>query len=138
MYPPAWMLGRIALAEDELGGHAIPEGAIVIINIFVIPAFSKVYESFHSELLHLANDAKCMIFISGYENELYKSILSPDYGWREETIEATTKDSTGNIHARTEVVWMNKYFTKAQDTQRVPIELTDKELKENKLNPERP
>ena len=95
-------------------------------------------ESFHSELLHLANEAKCMIFISGYENELYKSILSPDYGWREETIEATTKDSTGNIHARTEVVWMNKYFTKAQDTQRVPIELTDKELKENKLNPERP
>ena len=95
-------------------------------------------ESFHSEILHLANEAKCMIFISGYENELYDSILSPDRGWSKKTIEATTKDSTGNSHARTEVVWMNRYFTKAQETNQVPIELTDKELKENKLNPERP
>lgn len=95
-------------------------------------------ENFHSELLHLANKANCMIFISGYENELYKCILSPDNGWSKKTIEATTKDSTGNSHTRTEVVWMNKYFTSAQNTKVPPIKLTNKELKENKLNPERP
>ncbi|MCI5149826.1 MAG: DNA adenine methylase [Candidatus Electrothrix sp. MAN1_4] len=95
-------------------------------------------ENFHSELLHLANKANCMIFISGYENELYKSILSLDNGWSKKTIEATTRDSTGHSHTRTEVVWMNKYFISAQNAKIPPIELTNKELKENKLNPERP
>ena len=36
---------------------------------------------------------------------------------------------------RTEVVWMNKYFQKAQATNGVPIVLTEKEAKQKKLNP---
>ena len=38
-------------------------------------------ESFHKELLELSNKAKCMIFISGYENDLYNLILSEKRGW---------------------------------------------------------
>lgn len=94
-------------------------------------------ETFHLKLLQLASEAKCMIFISGYENELYNSILTYDQGWQKKTIEAITKNSTGNVYARTEVVWMNKYFLKAVETNRVPIKLTDRELRIRKINPER-
>lgn len=94
-------------------------------------------ENFHTELLNLANDARCMIFISGYENKLYDTILSSDREWKKMTIKAATKDSTGNSYARTEVVWMNKFFSEAVETKQVPIKLTDKEQKDNKVNPER-
>lgn len=93
--------------------------------------------SFHRELLQLANEAKCMIFVSSYENELYDSILSPEQGWGKKKIGASTKNSIGNIYTRTEVVWMNQHFLKAVETKRVPIELTDKEKELGKLNPER-
>ena len=33
-------------------------------------------EEFHEELLKLANKAKCMVFISGYENKLYTNLLT--------------------------------------------------------------
>ena len=92
-------------------------------------------EKFHRELLKLANKARCMIFISGYKNELYSQMLTKNKGWRKKTIKTSTRDSKGKIHKRTEVVWMNKYFTKAQKTNRVPIRLTAKEKKSNKLNP---
>jgi DNA adenine methylase len=94
-------------------------------------------EDFHRELLELSNKAKCMIFISGYENELYDLILSEKRGWSKRTIETTTKDSKGQSHNRTEVVWMNKYFQKALESGKVPITLTEKEKKQGKLNPER-
>lgn len=93
--------------------------------------------TFHNELLELANKAKCMIFISGYENDLYKSLLSPKKGWQNKTIETTTKDSTGNSHARTEVVWMNNHFTEAARSKQLPLKLTIKEKKLKKVNPER-
>jgi DNA adenine methylase len=94
-------------------------------------------EKFHEELLKLSNRAKCMIFISGYENKIYDSMLTEKKGWQKRTIEAITKDSKGQSHKRTEVIWMNKYFQKAIKTGKVPIKLTKKELKQNKLNPER-
>lgn len=94
-------------------------------------------EAFHKELLELSNKAKCMIFISGYENELYDLILSEKRGWSKKTIETTTKDSKGQSHNRTEVVWMNKHFQKAIESGKVPITLTEKEKKQGKLNPER-
>ena len=53
-----------------------------------------------------------MIFISGYENELYDLMLSEKRGWSKKTIETTTKDSKGQSHNRTEVVWMNKFLKK--------------------------
>lgn len=92
---------------------------------------------FHTELLDTANSANCMIFISGYENELYDSLLKPEKGWRKRTIKTTTKDSKGNSHDRTEVVWMNKYFINAQNKGELNFKLTKEEIKQKKLNPER-
>jgi hypothetical protein len=51
-------------------------------------------------------------------------------GWSRRTIEATTRDSSGQIHKRTEVVWMNKHFQKAQKTNQIAIALTKKESKQ--------
>jgi DNA adenine methylase len=90
---------------------------------------------FHRELLKLANRARCMIFISGYANDLYEEMLTQRRGWRRKTIQTTTRDSSGQIHKRTEVVWMNKYFIQAQKAKQVPIVLTKKEAKQKKLNP---
>ena len=94
-------------------------------------------EKFHKELLELANNAKCMIFISGYENDLYNSMLSEHKGWQRKTIETTTKDSKGQSHKRTEVIWSNKHFNNALKSGKVPITLTEKEKYQGKVNPER-
>lgn len=94
-------------------------------------------EKFHTELLKIANSAKCMIFISGYDNDLYNSLLTQKKGWRTKKIETHTKDSKGTIHARTEVVWMNKHFLSALKNNQVPITLTKKEKQQGKINPER-
>jgi DNA adenine methylase len=91
--------------------------------------------TFHKELLEIANKAKCMIFISGYNNVLYEKMLTDRNGWTTKRLQTTTRDSSGQIHKRTEVVWMNKQFIKAQNLKRVPIRLTKKERKSNKLNP---
>jgi len=92
-------------------------------------------KEFHKKLLRLSNRAKCMIFISGYENDFYNSILNEKKGWKKKTIETITKDSKGNSHDRTEVVWMNKHYVNALKTQEVPIKLTEKERTQGKLNP---
>lgn len=94
-------------------------------------------EHFHKELLEIANQAHCMIFISGYENELYNSLLSENNGWHSKTIETTTKGSQGNSYPRTETVWMNRHFVHAVETNKVPIDLTAKEARARKVNPER-
>lgn len=94
-------------------------------------------EKFHMELLELSNEAKCMIFISGYENELYNSLLTERKGWQKRLIKTITKDTKGQSHNRTEVVWMNKHFQKALESGEVPITLTEKERKQGKINPER-
>ena len=78
-----------------------------------------------------------MVFISGYENELYNSILTEKKGWQKRLIETITKDTKGQSHSRSEVVWMNKHFQKALVSGKVPIVLTEKEKKQGKLNPER-
>ncbi|MDD5362087.1 MAG: DNA adenine methylase [Ignavibacteria bacterium] len=92
-------------------------------------------ECFHKELLVLINNAKCMIFISGYENELYSQYLSSKRGWERKEINTTTKDSKGVSHERTEVVWMNRHFVSALSSNEVPIQLTKKELLQKKVNP---
>jgi DNA adenine methylase len=94
-------------------------------------------ENFHEELLQLTDKAECMIFISGYENDLYNSILSEKRGWSKKEIETITKDSKGQSHDSTEIVWMNKYFLKAVDANKTPIRLTNKENKNGKVNPVR-
>jgi DNA adenine methylase len=94
-------------------------------------------ENFHRELLELSNNAKSMLFISGYENELYNQILSANAGWSKKTIETATKDSTGQSHQRTEVIWMNRYFSKALESGEIPVSFTEKEKKQGKVNPTR-
>lgn len=94
-------------------------------------------EQFHKEILTLAIKAKCMVFISGYENVLYDKMLTVKKGWTKRSIETSTKDATGQTHVRIEVIWMNKYFNKAVSENKVPITLTPSEIKGNKLNPER-
>jgi DNA adenine methylase len=94
-------------------------------------------EQFHKDLLTLANKANCMIFISGYQNDLYDGMLTIEKGWNKKKIKTITKDSTGGSHKRTEIVWMNKYFLNALKNQSINIELTKKEIRLNKINPER-
>jgi DNA adenine methylase len=98
-------------------------------------SFDANVEEFHVELLELANQANCMIFVSGYENNLYNSMLSEKKGWQKGTIDTFTKDTTGKIHDRTEVVWMNSYFQEALRLNEVPIVLSEKERKQGKVNP---
>jgi len=94
-------------------------------------------ENFHIELLEMANRANCMVFISGYEKDIYNSILSEDKGWTKRTFDTSTKGSTGTSHQRTEVLWMNYAYNKALATKTLPINLTKKEETQKKINPER-
>ncbi len=92
---------------------------------------------FHKKLLKLANDAHCMVFISGYANDLYDNTLTADRGWSRKEITTATKDSKGQSHERTEVVWMNRHYQHALEIGKVPIELTNEEQRGSKLNPKR-
>jgi len=75
-----------------------------------------------------------MIFISGYENEIYEKFLTEKLGWKIKVIVTTTKGNKGESFARKEIVWMNKYYLNASESGKVPIKLTDSELKEKRLN----
>jgi len=94
-------------------------------------------EEFHKRLLSLANEAICMIFISGYESDLYNSLLTEEKGWEKKMLLANTKGSNGIIQPRIEIVWMNQHYRNAIIANRVPIELTEKEQQMGKVNPER-
>lgn len=92
---------------------------------------------FHEDLLTVCKKARCMIFISGYDNDLYEEMLTPKDGWSKSTIETHTRGTSGKDFLRTEVLWMNEHFLKAQATRKIPIRLTEKEKKEGKINPRR-
>lgn len=94
-------------------------------------------QEFHTELLSICKKAKCMILISGYDNDLYNGLLDPNDGWTKVTIATQTRDTTGKDYSRSEVLWKNKYFTRAKETGKVPIRLSAKEKKNNKINPPR-
>jgi DNA adenine methylase len=101
---------------------------------YVIDANDK---AFHEELLDLCCKAKCMILLSGYDTMLYNEMLLPEKGWTRSVIETHTRDTTGKDYARSEVLWHNQHFDRAFKSGRVPIRLTEKERKQNKINPER-
>jgi len=90
---------------------------------------------FHTKLLHLANQAKCMIFISAYEHPLYEAMLT-DGWWCKRTIATSTKGSNGIVKERLEVVWMNKHYVNALQREQLPMILTAKEKSEGRCNPE--
>jgi DNA adenine methylase len=99
--------------------------------------FEANEKEFHEELLDLSNRSKCMIFISGYDNELYDSILTARQGWTSLTIKASTRDASGRSHPRTERVWMNRQFRKARMTNTTPVHLSKKERQVGNVNPGR-
>ncbi len=92
---------------------------------------------FHQKMLKMANNATCMIFISGYENPLYTAMLQEKDGWGKKMIVTSTKGSNGKPFERTEVVWMNKHYLNALDQKSVPVKLTPREKTDGKCNPER-
>lgn len=94
-------------------------------------------EKFHRELLDACCRSRAMILISGYRNKLYDAILTKDRGWSRTTISAKTRDTTGQDHTRTEVLWRNAAFIRAKKENKIPLRLTKKEIKENKINPSR-
>lgn len=94
-------------------------------------------EEFHIELLELSNQAKCMMLISCYDNDLYNEMLSSKNGWTKTIIHTNTADTSGKKYQRQEILWKNQYFTKAFNNNRIPIRLSEKEKKQKKLNPSR-
>lgn len=99
--------------------------------------FDNNNDSFHAELLDLANKAKCMVMISSYENPLYEKMLTGKEKWKKILIGTSTQGSNGKRMERTEILWMNKACCDAAENNAVPISLTKKEKEENKLNPTR-
>jgi len=94
-------------------------------------------EQFHIELLKLCRKSKCMLVISGYDNDLYNEMLTAKRGWEKIEIKAQTKNHKGKQFSRTEVLWKNANAVKALKTGRIPIRLSAKEKKVKKINPER-
>ncbi len=92
---------------------------------------------FHEKLLDAALKAKCMVFISGYESELYNQLLTETAGWEKETLPAITKGNNGKCFSRAEMIWFNRKYCDAKRTGRVPVRLTEKERKDRKVNPVR-
>jgi len=95
------------------------------------------HEAFHVDLLKACASAKCMMLISGYDTALYRKALTPAKGWTAVGIDTIVRDTAGNKYARREVLWMNKTFTAAKTSGRIPIRLTADERKNRKLNPRR-
>lgn len=93
--------------------------------------------AFHKRLLKTANRARCMVLISGYDNDLYGSMLKPQNGWTRKIIKTYTKAAKGRRHARKEVLWGNRYFSQAEKLKRAPLQLTKREQKLGKINPSR-
>ncbi|MBI3837016.1 MAG: DNA adenine methylase, partial [Planctomycetia bacterium] len=92
---------------------------------------------FHTELLEICLEAKCMILLSGYDNTLYQEMLVRNGGWTKKRIKTHTRDVTGQDYARTEILWMNERFVRAKRSGRVPIRLSKKEKRNSKINPPR-
>lgn len=94
-------------------------------------------DDFHIDLLNKCLISKAMILISGYENDLYNSVLNVNSGWTKKHISTSTRDTYGKEYPRTEVLWSNKSFESALEAKRIPIELDSKEIQQNKINPSR-
>src|SRR6202012_943221 len=49
LYPPVWLISRTAVADDEVGGHEVPAGALVCISPYLLhrhPAYWDEPERF--------------------------------------------------------------------------------------------
>jgi len=94
-------------------------------------------EEYHERLLKAANRAKCMVFLSGYENDLYNDYLTRAQGWHKRRIKTTTRGHNGKDSEREEILWFNEQYSSALRSGRVPVRLSAKESRFKKVNPER-
>jgi len=90
---------------------------------------------FHEKLINSALRAKCMVFISGYQNDLYDKHLTDQSGWTRQLFKATTKGNNGKSFERQEVVWFNPVYQQALNSGRLPLHLSKKESHNKKVNP---
>jgi cytochrome P450 len=52
LFPPAWIIGRRAIADDEIGGYYVPAGTVIAICIYTLhrhPAFWEAPDLFDPE-----------------------------------------------------------------------------------------
>lgn len=94
-------------------------------------------EKYHERLLRLISKAKCMVFLSGYENDLYNDYLTSADGWLKRKLDTTTRGIDGKNFARQEIVWYNAQYRSALKSKRVPINLSAYERQQRKVNPVR-
>jgi DNA adenine methylase len=94
-------------------------------------------EGYHQRLLNAAIRAKCMVFLSGYENDLYKDYLTHAAGWHKRRIKTATRGHNGKDSEREEIIWYNQQYADAVRSRRIPVHLSAKEKRYNKVNPER-
>jgi hypothetical protein len=78
-----------------------------------------------------------MVFISGYDSQLYNELLTRKNGWTKQKLDAITKGNNGKCFDRTEVIWFNRAYREAKSAGKIPIRLTKKEQKNRKVNPVR-
>ena len=84
-------------ARDLLGTFVRRPASLIYLDPPYVTKRSKGYnkdtndEEFHIELLKIANKCKSMVFISGYENELYNSLLTERKGWEKKYLNTYTK-----------------------------------------------
>jgi DNA adenine methylase len=97
--------------------------------------FDQKTEKFHRNLLSKIKKAKCMILLSGYDNELYNNELTKKRGWTKKTFSTYTKVTNGKLLKRREVLWMNRFCSIALKSKKIPIRLTKSEKHEKKVNP---
>jgi cytochrome P450 len=60
LYPPAWILGRRAIQEDEIGGYYVAPGTVLAISIYTLhrhPAFWENPDEFDPERFTPARSA---------------------------------------------------------------------------------
>lgn len=148
---------RLALVVDRLRGVRVENrDALDLIDMFSDrpntlmyldpPYFTKREHSyavdandrdFHERLLLKCRAADCMMLISGYNEEIYNDLLSAEHGWTKQTIECSTRDTTGKDYARSEILWTNRQFEQARTAGEMPIALTEREKRLGKINPSR-
>jgi cytochrome P450 len=44
LFPPAWVVGRLAIAEHEIGGFSIPKGALVLMSMYILQRDKRFWE----------------------------------------------------------------------------------------------
>jgi cytochrome P450 len=45
LFPPAWAIGRLATADHEFGGYAVPRGALVLVSPYVAGRDPRFWEN---------------------------------------------------------------------------------------------